>query len=61
MRRLCLLFALLALSATVSPAARVTAAQDRLNAYLTRHMQSSGSAGVASYARVVSLEGEQER
>lgn len=38
-------------------AAAPTAAQDRINAYLARHVQSA--AGMASYARVVSLEGEQ--
>jgi sigma-E factor negative regulatory protein RseA len=39
-----------------------TAAQDRLNAYLTRHAQAAGAAnarGLAPYARVVSLEAEQ--
>lgn len=36
-----------------------TAGQDRLNAYLARHVQSA--AGMASYARVVSLEGEQRQ
>lgn len=34
-----------------------TEAQDRINAYLARHVQAA--AGMASYARVVSLEGEQ--
>lgn len=39
-----------------------TASQDRLNTYLTRHAQAAGAAnarGLAPYARVVSLEGEQ--
>lgn len=41
-----------------------TAGQDRLNAYLARHAQAAtlGTArGLASYARVVSFEGEQGR
>ncbi|MFP5382875.1 MAG: sigma-E factor negative regulatory protein [Gammaproteobacteria bacterium] len=41
-----------------------TAAQDRLNTYLARHARAAGSLasarGVATYARVVSVEGEQE-
>ncbi len=44
------------------PAGSPTAAQDRLNAYMARHAQAStfGSThGLAPYARVVSLEGEQ--
>lgn len=44
------------------PAGSPTAGQDRLNAYLARHAQAAslGSArGLAPYARVVSLEGEQ--
>lgn len=37
-----------------------TAAQDRLNAYLARHARASGTLGnAATYARVVSVEGEQ--
>lgn len=40
-----------------------SAAQDRLNNYLTRHARAAGSLGsargVATYARVVSIEGEQ--
>lgn len=40
-----------------------TAAQDRLNTYLARHARAAGSLasarGVATYARVVSVEGEQ--
>lgn len=42
-----------------------TAAQDRLNTYLARHARAAGSLasarGVATYARVVSVEGEQEQ
>lgn len=42
-----------------------TAAQDRLNAYLARHARATGSLtsarGVVTYARVVSVEGEQGR
>ena len=47
----------------VLAAASPTAAQDRLNAYLARHARATGSLtsarGVVSYARVVSVEGEQ--
>lgn len=41
-----------------------TAEQDRLNAYLARHAQAASTAsarGLAPYARVVSLEGEQRQ
>lgn len=48
-----------------APESAPTVAQDRLNTYLARHARAAGSLasarGVATYARVVSVEGEREQ